>query len=971
MPDLREDLQQSVGSAYSLSREIAGAGMSRVFVAHERALNRRVVFKVLAPELSADLSVERFKREILFAAQLQHPHIVPVLSAGDMNGVPYYTMPFVEGESLRERLNRQHVLPLDDALHILREVADALAHAHLHGVVHRDIKPDNILLSAGHALVTDFGLAKALFESRSGSLADTLTRPGTTLGTAAYMAPEQVNGEEDADHRADLYSFGCLAYELLSGAPPFGYAPVNWILMAHTRESPPPLASKCPEIPRRLADLVMRCLEKTPERRPRTARQLLGELDAILQHRRTGRSTVVRRRWWLVASAGLVVAAGISWYVAGSASETVDPDLIAVLPFRVSGADPLLHSLREGMVDLVSAKFTGSARVVDARSIFVAWHRAGGTDTSDVDEHTAMQIARHFRAAQLLLGTVSGAGRTVTLTGALRDVRRGSTRQATVQGPQDSVPVLVDRLVAQLLALHAGEDARNVASLGDKSIATLREYIQAQALSRRGRFEDAVPHYRAAIAGDSSFALAGMGLGLTVGWLDAGDWNEGWRVAWRGRDKLSAGDRAVLEAWVGTSYPRWPAKSQLRQLAERAVEIAPHRAEAWYALGDNLYHFGALQGLDDAPLRSLNAFNRAFAIDSSYGYAAEHLPDLYLRLGDSANARRAAQHLLALDSTSRYGTFGLWFAGTVFRDARRHTRAMAALERIISTSVSTDIAQSALVTGVGYEDAEYLLARLVTGGATEDERSRARHWLFQLASARGRLSLAARVFDGAMVLRGPAIFAGLFEGGDSATTSRARKDATGSLRPDSVMSRCTEASLAAQYDLIARGDSSSAASLWRVIAARITSTPDTVVEECTLATKMLRVQLASRGDPGALRPLTLQLDSALRTVPASPLLTIMTGNLVAVRAFERLGDLNRALEAARRRPILYGPLQGWPSMLRAEARLAAATGDRARAMHAYRRYVALRAVAEAPLQSDVQQARAELARLERDVPSRK
>ena len=123
MPDLREDLQQSVGSAYSLSREIAGAGMSRVFVAHERALNRRVVFKVLAPELSADLSVERFKREILFAAQLQHPHIVPVLSAGDMNGVPYYTMPFVEGESLRERLNRQHVLPLDDALHILREVA--------------------------------------------------------------------------------------------------------------------------------------------------------------------------------------------------------------------------------------------------------------------------------------------------------------------------------------------------------------------------------------------------------------------------------------------------------------------------------------------------------------------------------------------------------------------------------------------------------------------------------------------------------------------------------------------------------------------------------------------------------------------------------------------------------------------------------------------------------------------------------
>src|SRR2546423_3475839 len=155
LPDLREVSQQTVGSAYSLSREIAGAGMSRVFVAHERALSRGVVFKVLARELSADLSVERFKREILFAAQLQHPHIVPVLSAGDMNGVPYYTMPFVEGESLRERLNRQHGLPLDDAVHILPEVADPLAHAPLHGRVRPDIKPANILLSAGHPLGTD------------------------------------------------------------------------------------------------------------------------------------------------------------------------------------------------------------------------------------------------------------------------------------------------------------------------------------------------------------------------------------------------------------------------------------------------------------------------------------------------------------------------------------------------------------------------------------------------------------------------------------------------------------------------------------------------------------------------------------------------------------------------------------------------------------------------------------------------
>jgi hypothetical protein len=291
---------------------------------------------------------------------------------------------------------------------------------------------------------------------------------------------------------------------------------------------------------------------------------------------------------------------------------------------------------------------------------------------------------------------------------------------------------------------------------------------------------------------------------------------------------------------------------------------------------------------------------------------------------------------------------------------------MKALERLISTSVSTDIAQSALITGVGYEDAEYLLGRLLTGGSTEDERSRARTWLFQLANARGRVSLAARLFNDSMVLRGPAIFAGLFEGGDSATTVRARRSAAGALRPDSVITRCTEAALAAQYDLLERGDSSSAVSLWRTITNRLSVAPDTVVDECDIAAKTLRVQLAMRGARGPLLALTRELDSTLRTAPPSPLLTIMTGNLVVVRAFEQLGDPVSALAAARRRPVLYGPLQGWSAMLLAEARLADATGSRTRAIQAYRRFIALRAVAEPPLQSELRQARDELARLERE-----
>ena len=968
MAELRDHLQQALGSTYTFERELEGGGMSRVFVAEERALGRSVVVKVLASELGLALNRERFQREILFAAQLQHPHIVPVLSAGEMDGVPYYTMPFIEGESLRDRLAGRTLMPLDDAVRILREIADALAYAHARGIVHRDIKPENVLLADGHALVTDFGVAKAVSESRAAPNGTTITRPGLTLGTPAYMAPEQALGDP-VDQRADLYSFGCVAYELLTGEGPFPHPSAHRLVTAHLTEPPPPVADKRRDIPPALAALVMRCLEKTPDRRPRSGRELLEELEAAVAGRPlAGRRPVSRR--WVVGAACLVLvtAIAIAWRVDGSpwAGAPLDADVIAVFPFRVTGADPSLHSLREGMIDLLDAKFIGAAKVVDPRSVLAAWRRAGGTDTSDMDEGIALRLARRFGAGQLLLGSVSGSARSVVLTAALRDVRRGSARQAAVEGPQDSLPALVDRLVAQLLALHTGQDARSIASLGDMSIATLREYIEAQALGRRGRFEDAVPHYRAAIARDSSFALAGMGLALTVGWLDAGDWNEGWRVAWRGRDRLSKADRAILEAWVGQSYPVWPPKAQLRELAERAVGVAPDKAEAWYALGDNLYHFGALQGLDHALERSLTAFNRAIALDSSYGHAAQHLPDLYVRTGDGANARRAIEHLLSLDSTSRYGTFGLWFAGVALGDRERHDRAMAALERSISTSVSVDLAQSALVTGIGYEDAEQLLTRLTRAGATEDERTQARLWLYQLAGARGRPAFAARLIDGVSPLPSSVLFQRMFEGGDSVTAARARRDAGRVLAPDNIMSQCTNAELAAGYDLLVRDDPSTAIAQARAIEDRLTSVHDVQFDECALAAMSLRVLLAARGHTADLPAITIRLDSALRAAPASPLLTLMTGNLIAARAFEQLGDQGRALNAARRRPILYGPLLGWATMLREEGRLAALTGDRDGAIRAYRLFVALRATAEPALQPEVRRVRAELTRLERE-----
>jgi hypothetical protein len=284
-PSLEEQLQQSLGDAYRIERELGGGGMSRVFVALETAFGRQVVVKVLLPELAAGVSVERFRREIHLAAQLQHPHIVPLIMAGESEGLPYFTMPFVDGESLRARLLRERELPVAEAVRVLRDVASALAYAHARGVVHRDIKPDNVLLSHGTAVVTDFGVAKALTASSGVGAAATgpgLTSMGVTLGTPHYMAPEQGAGDPGMDHRVDLYAFGATAYEILTGEPPFTGNSPHAILGAHIAAVPRPITSVRPGVPPLLGHVVMRCLEKRPADRPQSAEEIIRALDGLV-----------------------------------------------------------------------------------------------------------------------------------------------------------------------------------------------------------------------------------------------------------------------------------------------------------------------------------------------------------------------------------------------------------------------------------------------------------------------------------------------------------------------------------------------------------------------------------------------------------------------------------------------------------------------------------------------------------------
>jgi serine/threonine-protein kinase len=273
---LQGRLQQALGDAYTIERELTPGGMSRLFLATERALEREVVVKLLPPELANDVGAERFRREMLVTARLQHPHILPVLHAGARDGLLFYVMPYVRGESLRTRLERERPLPVADAVRILGQLADALACAHDAGVVHRDVKPENVLFQHDHAVLADFGIARAL-EPASGG--ERLTATGFGVGTLGYMAPEQVAGEREVDARADLYALGVMGYEMLAGTLPFVASTPMRVLAAQLTEAPRPLDDLRPEVPPALAALIARLLQREPSDRPPSAREVLHTLE--------------------------------------------------------------------------------------------------------------------------------------------------------------------------------------------------------------------------------------------------------------------------------------------------------------------------------------------------------------------------------------------------------------------------------------------------------------------------------------------------------------------------------------------------------------------------------------------------------------------------------------------------------------------------------------------------------------------
>lgn len=428
MSSISERLLSALGGSYTIERELTGGGMALVFVGEDHDLDRKVVIKILPPELAASVSAERFRREILTVARLQHPHIVPILKAGEVDGLPYFVMPYVDGESIDIRLRRTPTLGVRETLGIMKDVARALAFAHERNVVHRDIKPGNILLASGSATVTDFGVAKALSSARrSGEKANGLTNTGMSLGTILYMAPEQAAGDPDIDGRADIYSLGITAYEMLAGAAPFANLTPRQMLTARLTLPPPPISIVRKDVPAGLERLIARCLAIDPADRPQTAAELVDALedpDTISGSFASSANIVrhgIRAKRAVIGALALVGAVALSAGIytrmrpntaaaeSTSIQRPADLGVIAVLPFVNLGADSSNAYLATGVTNAVAGKLmkTPGLRVL-----------APGRPRS-VKRHSDTTAGASVDARLVLEGTVERVGDRLRVTARL------------------------------------------------------------------------------------------------------------------------------------------------------------------------------------------------------------------------------------------------------------------------------------------------------------------------------------------------------------------------------------------------------------------------------------------------------------------------------------------------------------------------------------------------------------------------
>ncbi len=661
MADLLARLTTALAGRYQIQRELGAGGMATVYLAQDLRHHRAVAVKVLRPELAQTLGPERFLREIEIAAGLHHPHILPLYDSGDAGGFLFYVMPYEEGRSLRDRLQREGELPIPEAVRVLRDVVDALAHAHQHGLVHRDIKPENILLSGHHALVTDFGVAKAVSEAAG---RHALTTTGVALGTPAYMAPEQAAADPHLDARADLYAVGILAYEMLTGRPPFLGPTPQEVLVSHMTEPPEPVTVYRPAIPPALAALVMKCLEKNRADRWQSADELLPQLEAMLTPSggitpvETQPVAAVRRLPWrwaaIVAGAAVVLAVVVAVVMRRGPAPTLDAALLAVAPFDVLSADRDLEVWGEGLMDLLSRSLDG-AGPIRTLAPTIAVHRWSGR----ADATSAAAFGRRTGAGLAVFGTlVAIGGDSARAAATLLDVSTGAVLgEQEVRDRADRVDRLADSLAVRLLgdlSRTRNVGATPLRSVGSASPAAIKAFLRGQQHYRRSSWDSARSFFEEAVALDSSFALAHRGITKVAGWneaqagspalraleIRAGDLNHGLAP----RESLLV---LVDSLWAGLESfdGQWSRLDRLFAILESAARRYPEDPEVWYELGEARFHFGSSVGVSAERMQA--AFSRAIQLDSGFAPAYIHTAELAFMLQGRAAGGRALDGILA------------------------------------------------------------------------------------------------------------------------------------------------------------------------------------------------------------------------------------------------------------------------------------------------------------------------------------
>jgi tetratricopeptide (TPR) repeat protein len=628
-PDLRDRLQRALGAQYQLERELGRGGMGVVFEATDSALDRRVAIKVVHPALThQDGIVRRFLAEARMIAKFRHPGIVAVHAAGEADGLLYYVMDRVEGETLRDRLRREPKMSVDDARRITADVAMALDAAARAGLVHRDVKPENILLdgASGRPMLVDFGIARAMAGEAEGT--EPTTGRGVALGTPAYMSPEQAAGEE-VDARSDLYSLGVVAYEMLTGAPPFTGSH-RVVISRHLTDRPTPVEKARPDSPAALSGAIMRALEKHPDERWQTGEALStalsGETAAFPRRAR-------KRRFALLAGAAvlLVGAVAVKAMNKDGPPRGVNPrQSILVLPFANVRADSSGEWLRDGSVNMLSLALGqwNDLQVIGPERVHDLMEAARIRDGGVIGLDEARRLARKAGVWTVVLGEFDRSGDTLRLAARVVDVASGKQVDlARVEAPtDDEVRPLFDRLAARLLDISGAPRGERVALAQSttRSVEAYRAYLAGDGALNHWDLPAAEAALRKAIAADSTFGLAYYKLSVTRGWMHgAGDSIGSDAIA---RAEVYASPLPVREQTMIQAYRTFlqGANGDARRLYQELLAKNPGDPDAWYGLGDAWFH----DEKESLPFRfteSMRAFKRALELDPGYALAFEHV----------------------------------------------------------------------------------------------------------------------------------------------------------------------------------------------------------------------------------------------------------------------------------------------------------------------------------------------------------